>query len=234
LLVYTVIFWLKVPETTPLLREKGEAKQKGYRLKSFLTNHYPVLTLMLLTIPISFFHAQAETNYRLYAEHIFTHYLSVLAILSTCQSIMMLAFEIVFVKWTEKLPMTPIIIISYGCYAMTAFLYGSATSLWPLIIAQFTLTLGQSIGLNHMLRLVSQMASANQRGLYFALYGSHWDLSRMAGPFVGGMILIHFGGHTLFYIAATFLIAGGIGQFIFMNFIEKRETQNLAEKAKII
>lgn len=222
LFLYCIVFWWKVPETAPIKYVVSEKKHQSFGFRTFLSNHYPVLTLMVLTLPISFFHAQTETNFRIYMEEVFSHYLSVLAILSTSQAVMMLILEIGLVKWSEKFSMQNITAISYGSYAIVAFLYGFSTELWLLILAQLILTVGQTIGINHFLRFVSQMAPANHRGLYFALYGSHWDISRTIGPFIGGLFLIHFGGDVLFYFVMCLLIIGGIGQFFFVKTIQRK------------
>ena len=216
LFLYCLIFWWKVPETAPIKHKAPKENKRGFNLRD-LANHYPVLMLIVLTLPISFFHAQTETNYRIYVKQIFSDYLSVLAILSTCEAVMMLILEIGLVKWSERFSMQKIIAISYGSYAVVAFLYGFSSELWLLIMAQLLLTFGQTIGLNHLLRFVSQISPSHRRGLYFALYGSHWDISRTIGPFIGGLFLVHFGGNILFYFVMCLLIIGGIGQFFFVK-----------------
>lgn len=219
LLVYCFIYWWKVPETAPIGGGYEEKVQRHFDFRAFLSSHYHVIMLMVLTLPISFFHTQTETNYRIYIEQIFPHFLSVLAILSTCQAVMMLLLEIGLVKWSERFSMSTITVITYVFYAAAAFLYGFSTDLWPLIVAQLVLTVAQSIGINHFLRFVSQMAPLNERGLYFALYGTHWDISRTIGPMIGGLFLIHFGGNILFYFVTCLLIFGGIGQYFFIKTI---------------
>jgi MFS family permease len=221
LFIYCLIFWWKVPETAPQTKlSEAKNRKRQFEARTFLSHHYSILILMVLTLPISFFHAQTETNFRLYIEDIFQHYLSVLAILSTVQAVMMMVLEIGLVKWSEKFTMQRITVISYGAYAVVAFLYGFSTELWLFIAAQFILTIGQTIGINHFLRFVSQMAPENHRGLYFAIYGSHWDISRTFGPFIGGLFLTHFGGDVLFYFAMCLLIIGGIGQFFFVKAVQ--------------
>lgn len=220
LLLYGLIYLTFVKETAPpkeprAIKEKTDHPHEG--LPNFFSHYRSVLILMVLMLPISFFHAQTETNYRFYLEHLFTNYLSVLAILSTVQSILMLTLEIILVKWSEKLSMRQIVVLSYSCYILVAFIYGFSTALWPLVVAQLFLTMGQTIGLNHLQRYVSQIAPAHERGLYFALFGTHWDLSRMIGPSVGSLILVHLGGPVLFSVAAVFLMAGVVGQSVFLS-----------------
>ncbi|WEG11846.1 MFS transporter [Pullulanibacillus sp. KACC 23026] len=216
LFLYSCLYLKWIPETSPCPLNPVQTAHCPSKKRRFPIHCYrTVLTLMALTLPISFFHAQSETNYRIYLSHLFTHYLSVLALLSTANSLMMLCLEIILVKWSERYSMRIILVITYSCYACVALLYAFSASLWLLMLAQLILTIGQTIGLNHLQRYVSELAPANERGLYFAIFGSHWDLSRMIGPFIGSVLMLHFGGAVLFVVTACLLVAGGIGQYWF-------------------
>ena len=70
----------------------------------------------------------------------------------------------------------------------------------------YSLVIGESIALNHLLRFVSEIAPHNKRGLYFSIYGIHWDISRTCGPVIGAVLLSNLNGSMLFYICASFLI----------------------------
>ena len=121
--------------------------------------------------------------------------------------------QIFLVKWSERFSMSkslsfPILSIRY------AIGYGYSTTIWSLFFTLLFLVIGQSIALNHLLRFVSQIAPSHRRGLYFSIYGIHWDISRTCGPFVGALLVSTFSGSTLFYICAFFLIIGGIIQAV--------------------
>ncbi|MGM2836888.1 MDR family MFS transporter, partial [Bacillus cereus group sp. Bce025] len=81
--------------------------------KQFVRNHSAVIGLMVSTLPISFFYAQTETNYRIFAEDVFPNFIFILAFISTCRAIMEIILQIFLVKWSERFSMAKIIIISY-------------------------------------------------------------------------------------------------------------------------
>ncbi|WP_421385385.1 MDR family MFS transporter [Bacillus salacetis] len=215
LMVYLAVVYFKLPETIPVdSGEKGVAMNESFKLKSFLSNHSYVLGLMLFSLPISFFYAQAETNYRIYLEDIFPDFLVVLTTLASIKAVMSILLEIPLVRWSNKLSFEKILIISYSLYFIAALSYGFSTSLLLLILTQLILTVAESLGLNRLLNHISHIAPSNKRGLYFSIYGTHWDLSRMAGPYLGGKIMLEWGGSTLFLLSASLLLLGVLCQVL--------------------
>ncbi|PFK37418.1 MFS transporter [Bacillus cereus] len=227
LLLYAILVWTQLPETAPNIQTAQKSTQVTTR-KEFIFKHYAVFGLMVSTLPISFFYAQTETNYRVFAENIFPNFLFVLAFISTCRAIMEILLQVVLVKWSERFPMPKIIVISYIFYTLAAIGYGYSTTLWSLFFTLLFLTIGESIALNHLLRFVSGIAPSHMRGLYFSIYGIHWDISRTCGPVIGAMILSHVNGNTLFYICACLLIIGGIVQTYFVSSVERNKAKELS------
>ncbi|PEM64141.1 MFS transporter [Bacillus pseudomycoides] len=225
--LYAILVWTQLPETAPMIQANKKTALVTTR-KTFIFKHYAVFGLMLSTLPISFFYAQTETNYRVFAENIFPNFLFVLAFISTCKAIMEIILQVGLVKWSERFSMPKIIVISYVCYTLAAIGYGYSTTLWSLFFTLLFLTIGESIALNHLLRFVSGIAPSHMRGLYFSIYGIHWDISRTCGPVIGAMILGHVNGSTLFYICACLLIIGGIIQTYFVSSVERNKEKELS------
>ncbi|WP_026591057.1 MDR family MFS transporter [Bacillus sp. UNC437CL72CviS29] len=227
LLLYAILVWTQLPETAPIIQTAQKSTQVTTK-KEFIFKHYAVFGLMISTLPISFFYAQTETNYRVFAENIFPNFLFVLAFISTCRAIMEIILQVGLVKWSERFSMPKIIMISYVFYTLAAIGYGYSTTLWSLFFTLLFLTIGESIALNHLLRFVSGIAPSHMRGLYFSIYGIHWDISRTCGPVIGAMVLGYVNGSTLFYICACLLIIGGIIQTYFVSSVERNKSKELS------
>ncbi|MBG9535476.1 MFS transporter [Bacillus thuringiensis] len=229
LLIYAVVVWTQLPETAPVLttpKQKFEVSSP----KQFLHKHYAVLGLMISTIPISFFYAQTETNYRIFAKDIFPDFVFMLAFISTCKALMEIIMQIFLVKWAERFSMTKIILISYTCFTIAAIGYGFSATILSLFFTLLFLVIGESIAFNHLLRFVSEIAPTDKRGLYFSIYGLHWDISRTCGPVLGAVLLSQLNGSMLFYICACFLVAGGIIQSLFIQNVERKKiNKNISE-----
>ncbi|MGF2614948.1 MFS transporter [Rossellomorea vietnamensis] len=214
LTIYLIVVYFKLPETLPDESDEILQAASGFHLKSFISKNSYVFGLMAFSLPISFFYAQTETNYRIYLEDLFPDFLVVLTTLASIKAVMCIFLEIPLVKWSNKYSFKRIIIISYSLYFVAAISYGFSTSMLLLIFTQLIVTVAESLGLNRLLNHVSEIAPSNKRGLYFSIYGTHWDISRMAGPFLGGMILIEWGGAVLFVLSALLLLLGGFAQFL--------------------
>lgn len=170
------------------------------------------------------FYAQTETNYRIFAEHVFPNLVFILAFISTCKAILEIILQIFLVKWSERFSMAKIILISYACYTIAAVGFSYSTTLLSLFFTLLFLVIGESIALNHLLRFVSEIAPHNKRGLYFSIYGIHWDISRTCGPVIGAVLLSKLNGSMLFYICASFLLVGGIVQALFVQSLERKKS----------
>lgn len=222
LMIYAVVVWTQLPETAPALTTPKQ-KLEVTSPKQFVHKHYTVLGLMISTIPISFFYAQTETNYRIFAKDIFPDFVFILAFISTCKAIMEIILQIFLVKWSERFSMAKIILISYTCFTIAAIGYGFSATISSLFFTLLFLVIGESIALNHLLRFVSEIAPTHKRGLYFSIYGLHWDISRTCGPVLGAVLLSQLNGSMLFYICACFLVVGGIIQAMFIQNIERNK-----------
>lgn len=222
LIAYAVVVWTQLPETAPAMTTPTQ-KLEVSSPKQFVHKHYTVLGLMITTLPISFFYAQTETNYLIFVKHTLPDFERILVFITTCKAIMEITLQVFLVKWSERFSMAKIILISYTCYTIAAIGYGLSETIASLFFTLLFLVIGESIALNHLFRFVSQIAPSDKRGLYFSIYGLHWDISRTCGPVLGAVLLSQLNGSMLFYICACFLIAGGIMQAFFIQNVERNK-----------
>ncbi|QRG66037.1 MDR family MFS transporter [Brevibacillus choshinensis] len=219
LLLYAAAVWWKVPHAssaTSLESSTAETYAKGS-----LQTYRPALAIMLLSLPISLFYAQTETNLQLHFKQQIPDYLQALATLVSIKGIMLIILEFWLVKWTQKLPARLLISGSYGCFLIVALGFAFLDSLPALIALQLVWVIGESIGITQLLTFVTRIAPPAMRGRYFAITGTHWDISRTCGPYLGSLLLIHFGGATLFALVAGILLVGGIAMYAYLSRKEK-------------
>jgi sugar phosphate permease len=174
-----------------------------------------------LSVPVSLFYAQLESNYRLYLETLFDDFLFTLTVYTVCRALLSITMQIPLVKWTEGLNIKTIVSISYVCYAVAAIGFAFSSSIFWLLSTAVLFTAAESMLLNHMQTFVSRLAPNHIRGGYFAFFGPHWDISRTIGPFLGGMIFIKFGGAALFLAIAGIMALGGIAQYRAVSRLKK-------------
>ena len=216
LLAYLLAVWWKVPETVPTETAAAvevSAPKISPGLKGSFMEYKTVLAMMICTLPISLFYSQAETNFQLHLNATFPDALNLIAWLATAKGVMVIALQMWIVKRTERFASHRLILFAYVCYAAAAVGYGFAPTFALLLVAQFFLTIGESIGLTHLLKTVSLIAPADKRGRYFSLFGLHWDISRTLGPLLGGLVFVTYGGGALFGGLAVVLLLGGMAQY---------------------
>ncbi|MBU8715564.1 MFS transporter [Brevibacillus parabrevis] len=221
LFVYAAAVLWKIPQT-PLPEWAEAAHEKAPRFSRGAWKAYrPALAIMTLSLPISLFYAQTETNLQLHMKNTLPDYLQALALLIAVKGILLILFEFLLVKWTQHMPARWLITASYGCFFLVALGYAYIDSLPLLLAMQVLLVIGESVGLTQLLAFVTRIAPSSMRGRYFAITGTHWDISRMCGPYLGSLVLLHYGGTLLFTIVAGILVIGAFAMHRYLTVKEK-------------
>ncbi|RDI45790.1 MDR family MFS transporter [Falsibacillus pallidus] len=241
LLIYFAICTAFMKETAPFTtgaHVNGNGFGTAPAIRKPLSFYLPLIGVMLLSMPISLFYAQMETTYRLFSQDMFKDGVFALTLMSIAKAVISLFVEIPLVKWSSKFTMKKIIGISYVCFALAAVGLGLSSTYVMLIITVLILTIGESIGLNHFLSFVGRMAPADKRGTFFAIYGTHWDLSRTISPAIGGIIMLHVGGGFIFFGAGALLLitlviqqkVAGIAERSYLNTVPK----NIPDSRRVV
>ncbi|WP_312116634.1 MDR family MFS transporter [Brevibacillus reuszeri] len=206
LFLYTIAVLWKIPNTE--LPQHTDTVAADQPATGSFQAYRPALAIMMLSLPVSLFYAQTETNLQLHLKNTLPNYLQTLALLISVKGILLLCFEFLLVKWTQHLNPRLLIAGSYLCFFVVALGYGFLDSAPALIALQVLLVIGESIGITQLLAFVTRISPVSMRGRYFAITGTHWDISRSLGPYLGSLVLLHFGGAMLFTIVAAILLVG--------------------------
>ncbi|MYL30398.1 MFS transporter [Halobacillus halophilus] len=202
--VYAFIVWRWLPES----RADGHTKKSDPG-----TISYKNLTFLACAmLPISLFHAQMETNWPVYLKETIEHYLWTFSVLETISTLTFICFEVLLVRWTESWQRLRVIQAGWLFYTAAAFGFACSPHFFGFIVSQLLFCFGAILTLNPMQTFISSIAPEAHKGRYFAWFGLHWDFSRSAGPFAGGLFLSHFGGGWLFSTLGVLLILGGVLQ----------------------
>ncbi|TKI54500.1 MFS transporter [Brevibacillus antibioticus] len=219
LLIYTLAVWWKIPQTP--LPEAPVEEAVDVRSRGSWQVYRPALAIMMLSLPISLFYAQTETNLQLHLKYTLPDYLQTLALLIAVKGGLLLLFEYLLVKWTQHLPARLLISGSYICFLIVSLGYAFIDNVPVLLALQVLLVIGESIGLTHLMAFVTRISPVTMRGRYFAITGTHWDISRMCGPYVGSLVLLQYGGTMLFTIVAGILLIGAGFMYVYLSTNEK-------------
>lgn len=219
LLIYAFAVWWKIPQTP--LPEAPVEEAADVRSRGSWHVYRPALAIMMLSLPISLFYAQTETNLQLHLKYTLPDYLQTLALLIAVKGGMLLLFEYLLVKWTQHLSARLLISGSYICFLIVSLGYAFIDNVPVLLALQVLLVIGESIGLTQLMAFVTRISPVTMRGRYFAITGTHWDISRMCGPYLGSLVLLHYGGTLLFTIVAGILLIGAGFIYVYLSNNEK-------------
>lgn len=214
-LFYTLLVWLKVPETAPLRERALKEDVITPPVKSRISwkAHKSLLLMTLWGLPVGFLYAQVETTFPLHLQTSFVHYQAVLTSLLTFNGVMVIALQIWIARRTETIKSHYVIGASYALFAIVSVGYGYFGIIYLLFAAEFVFTIGEMIFGPHMQKVISVMAPKEQRGFYFSIYGASHLFTRGLGPILGGLLLTWCNGEVLFTVLAVLLLFAGIAQY---------------------
>jgi MFS family permease len=222
-LTYALVLWWKVPETLP--KRTANNWRKGDGPKLVLHEHRAILWMTLLAVPISLLYAQVESVFPLHLKNQFSNYQTVFAWLMTINGTTVIVLQMWIAKRTERLASSKVILVSYLILSVVAFGYGFAPIFALLVMVEILFTIGEMLVGPHMQKAVSVIAPPEMRGRYFSIYGLNWQVSKAAGPFLGGLLFTQAGGRVTFGVLAILLLVAGFFQFRLVHRVERRDTK---------
>lgn len=97
-----------------------------------------------------------------------------------------------------------------------------------LLAVEFVFTLGEMVGFPQLQQVVSLLAPADKRGMYFAIFGLRWTVGSIIGPLLGGWIMGIWNGIYLFSIVGSLILLAGVTMVWTLRLQSRKE--NLKEQ----
>lgn len=124
------------------------------------------------------------------------------AILMTVNAIVVIVMQLPLTNWAEKKTPLTAIVVGNVMYAVGDVGYAFANSWLIFIVAMVFFTIGEILTFTAGDVLIDRMAPESMRGSYYGAK-SFSNLGQFIGPWMGGLLLAHYGGTTLFLIVAA-------------------------------
>jgi MFS family permease len=213
--LYLFLVWWKIRETLPeqAVPVVGTAPSESAMQPKFnLRGHMPLVWFTLLAVPISTLTAQTWSTLPLHLKEHFATYNTMVTVTMTIGSIFSVLLQLWLGKKTEHFQPQNVIFVSYLLYATGAVGLGFAPNLAVLVLFYMVLCLGSMLVQTHFNKMISVWAPVDMRGRYFSLFGLHWRISEMFGPFAGGLMLKFWNGQAMFSVFAGLLVFGALAQ----------------------
>lgn len=239
ILFYLLLVYFKIPETLPKKTEASSVSTSSTLTQTsssrFLMLQYlPLVLLILTTIPVYMLETQQITNIPLYLKSKFANFLVIYATLRTFNGLITAFLQVPIARWTESWASARAIFIGYLLFALFGIGYGLAPVFIVLLIAELFYLVGGMLLFPHQEKVISIIAPENKRGQFFSLFEISFSAGKMTGPVVGSLILVEYGGETLFVGLASLLMIAGIAQYILINrILSKHEKKSLLPSQEV-
>lgn len=172
-------------------------------------------------------YSQVMVTLSQYLERNFVDGVKMFAILMSVNAIVVIAMQIPLTRWAEKYTPLTAIIVGNLMFALGDVGFAFSHSLVWLIISMGIFTLGEILNYPAANMLIDKLAPEHMRGTYFGAQ-TLTNIGHFIGPWVGGFLLVSFGGNTLYVLMAVLTIAGSI--FYWKGNIRQISVNNTSKK----
>ncbi|WJQ79882.1 MDR family MFS transporter [Brevibacillus brevis] len=147
-------------------------------------------------------YSQMSSTLAKFAEMTVVNGTELFAILMTVNAIVVVVMQLPLTTWAEKKTPLTAILVGNVMYAVGDVGYAFANSWLIFIVAMVFFTIGEILTFTAGDVLIDRMAPENMRGSYYGAK-SFSNLGQFIGPWMGGLLLAHYGGTTLFLVVAA-------------------------------
>ncbi|MBA2943878.1 MFS transporter [Paenibacillus sp. CGMCC 1.16610] len=154
-------------------------------------------------------YSQVMVTLSQYLEQNFTEGVKMFAVLMSVNAIVVIAMQIPLTRISDKYSPLVAIIIGNLMFALGDIGFAFSHSLVPMIISMAIFTLGEILNYPAANMLIDKLAPEHMRGTYFGAQ-TLTNVGHFMGPWVGGFLLVAYGGTTLYLVIAFVTLAGSL------------------------
>jgi MFS family permease len=152
-------------------------------------------------------YSQMTVTLSQYIQSNFAGGVTLFAALMSANAIVVVFCQIPIVRWVEQKPPIFAILMGNVMFALGDIGYALSSG-WITFMASMTIfTLGEILNYPAANLLVDRLAPAGMRGTYYGAQ-TFQNLGQFIGPWIGGLLLVHYGGPILFVVMAAITLFG--------------------------
>jgi MFS family permease len=188
--------------------KKIEGKEKGAETVTFrkawhVIRHDVTFRLFLLGGMIAAIgYSQMTATLAQYLQQNFAGGVTIFAALMSINAIVVVVFQVPVVHWIEKRAPIFSIILGNIMFALGDIGYAFSVGWITFIASMIVFTFGEILNYPAANLLVDRLAPTGMRGTYYGAQ-SFQNFGAFVGPWLGGLLLISFGGSVLFTVIAV-------------------------------
>ncbi|GMA61938.1 MFS transporter [Alicyclobacillus fastidiosus] len=206
--VYMAVIALRFPESR---RPSGEVREVriGDAIQTLRTD-YALIVFIIAGILTSVGYSQFDTTLPQFMQTLFgTHAASRdYSYIFAATGFEVVVLQFLINRFSQRLGLGSVLLVSQVIYAISFFGIGISHTFIAFLTWSVILTLGEVMAAPRLAQYISMLADERMRGAYFGA-NSLSNLGFFLGPFMGGVLLHHFGAFSVFGVVALFALCAG-------------------------
>ena len=189
--ITAIIVYFKLDETKPELElgEKAESWLQTYRRYLQALQDRPFVAFLLASMLATLVYIQLNTTLAVYLRDVHGVPAQGYGWLLSLNALMVVLFQFAITRRLRPYPPMLMLAVAAGFLAVGFGMFGFVSSYAFFVAADVILTIGEMIMVPVAQALVADMAPAEMRGRYMAMYGFSWGVPFVIGPTAAGLVM---------------------------------------------
>lgn len=229
--ITAVIVFLSIPETKPVADEEEDEDSLmqslgGYGdiLQDWLFIIYLIVSVLTVTV-----YMQMNSSLPVYLRDIHGITTKQFGYILSLNAGMVVLFQFWITRKISRFK--PMYLMAFGSvlYAIGFAMYGFVSTYILFLAAMVIITIGEMVNSPTSQSLVANIAPADMRGRYMAMFGLSWAIPASTGPLLAGIIMDNYNPDWVWYGAGIMGIIAAISFFLLNRPMQKRLREHSVE-----
>ncbi|PLR98432.1 MDR family MFS transporter [Bacillus sp. T33-2] len=166
-----------------------------------------VLLLFIIgSVLLTTVHGEMSVTLSQYLEKNITEGIKLFGYLMSINGITVIATQVLITRWAERFGLLQRIALGSLLFAAGEIGFAFSDGWTGFIIAMIVFTFGEILIVPSEYAQIDEITPSGMRGMYYGAQGFS-ELGNFIGPWFGGILLVSYGGETMFLVMALFSLA---------------------------
>lgn len=184
---------------------------------------------LIAGILVNIGYAQIESTLPQYLKVVIPNGVILYSVLLSFNAVTVVLLQFIMIRIIEKLPLLRVLIIGATLFALGHLIFSIVHTWSGFILGMLFITVGEIFIFPMGGVIIDKLASDELRGTYFGANGFR-SIGFFLGPWLGGLLLVHFNGSILFIIMSVVTLSSIIMYTLGYRQIRKREVREQVNK----
>ena len=211
-LITAVVVYFALPETKPEIAEHEEQNftqtMVGYK---FVFRDTIFMAFLFVSILGLIVYIQMYSTLSVYLNEVFGTGARGYGFLFSMNAVMVVLFQFWITRRISNRPPLLMLALGTAIFGVGFLMYGFVGVFWLFMVAMAIITIGEMIISPVGQAFVAQLAPADMRGRYMAMFGFAWAVPHAVGPLLAGLIMDNTDPRRVWYAAGIVSAVAVVG-----------------------